>query len=599
MKFENYLNLKKALYIAIPCLALSFAMASCSNEESSSAETSTGTGLTLTASIPVANQGFSTRIGIDEDLISDAVGVEPYTWIENETLTLYWKNLHNDTHDRVVEFKVTNVNGQNCSMDPVTTTSLENGFYKIYSLSPHTAYNFEDGDLKTTIDLSNQNQPSNHQNHSYLGDKMYQYATTVVQVEGGNIVSGTTHLPFEFITSLFRVRVVNNSGQDITVKKIALKFSGGNQQLYSKGIFTAADPSGDHSYAVAQGAAYNDLSITTNKTLAMSAVNEYVDAYMSFFPMEGFPAGSSEVVTMSVTFETTLGTTTRDWNIPVTNAAFATGSTFFTFTGGDNSFITLTIPGAPAVPSAESVTINPSGDQELAVDETLELSATINPAGAVGAIEWSSSDDAVASVDENGVVTGVSSGDAVITATVDGTEIKSTLLVRVGVAGVGIETINAITYQTYTYTPPAGNAITWLMTNFDNTSTYNGYLSVAVTCSNDWNAPNLSDINNLFDHFDINPSIFELFLAAQTGPALYLKSYTSTNFAPVYNNTLYITTSNSSEAYADNIRRYYVNMGFYNATARRTDNMEYGMISWQGSGSSQYSRYPVRCVKRY
>ncbi len=50
--------------------------------------------------------------------------------------------------------------------------------------------------------------------------------------------------------------------------------------------------------------------------------------------------------------------------------------------------------------------------------ETFTLTATVNPADATNpAIEWSSSDVAVATVDENGVVAAVSEGEATITAT--------------------------------------------------------------------------------------------------------------------------------------------------------------------------------------
>lgn len=50
--------------------------------------------------------------------------------------------------------------------------------------------------------------------------------------------------------------------------------------------------------------------------------------------------------------------------------------------------------------------------------ETFTLTATVNPADATNpAIEWSSSDVAVATVDENGVVTAVAEGEATITAT--------------------------------------------------------------------------------------------------------------------------------------------------------------------------------------
>ena len=54
--------------------------------------------------------------------------------------------------------------------------------------------------------------------------------------------------------------------------------------------------------------------------------------------------------------------------------------------------------------------------------ETIELTATVYPANASNqSVTWASSDEAVATVDANGNVTGVAEGSATITATtVDG-----------------------------------------------------------------------------------------------------------------------------------------------------------------------------------
>ena len=347
MKFENYLSLKKALYIAMPCLALSF-FVSCSNEEAmgTSDELPSGTNLTLTATVPVAKQSFSTRLGIADDKISDDAGAaEPYVWIEGETLTLYWKHLHEEGKDQIVEYKVEDVSneGKSCKMNPVGSPSFVDGFYKIHALSPHTSFNFIGNELKATIDLGNQNQPDAAVDHDYLSDKMYQYATTVVQVHGDKIVSGTTSLPFEFITSLFRVRVVNNTGLPINVNKIKLSYSStNNTQFYSKGIFTAADPVGTHSYSATADAITNDLSITTNKSLA---VDENFDAYMSFFPTDGYNAGSSEILNVEVEYDVN-GTPGTFIRTPSVNASiFQTGPKYLSFEGGDRYFLTLTITG--------------------------------------------------------------------------------------------------------------------------------------------------------------------------------------------------------------------------------------------------------------
>ena len=51
------------------------------------------------------------------------------------------------------------------------------------------------------------------------------------------------------------------------------------------------------------------------------------------------------------------------------------------------------------------------------VGDTVKLTASVRPASSTSGVTWSSSDTAIAVVDENGVVTGIADGEAVITAT--------------------------------------------------------------------------------------------------------------------------------------------------------------------------------------
>jgi hypothetical protein len=342
MNFENYLNLKKALRIAMPCLALSF-FVSCSNEETTGASdemTSSASNLTLTATVPVAKEHSSTRVGIKDD----ASASPNYIWLEGERLTLYWKNLHDDDADQVLVYQVEGVSadGKSCTMNPVDPSAkLDNGFYKIHSLSPHTEFNFVNGELSAIIDLGNQNQPSDAVDHNYLSDKLYQYATTVVQVYGGDIISGTTNLPFEFITSLLRVRVENNTGLPIDVKKVKFSYSTvNNPQFYSKGIFTANPLKGAHDYAHAEGATLNDLSVTTEQELADGAS---FDVYMSFFPTAGYEDNDTETFNMVVDYVVSETDAVMNRNISVLNSSFSTGHMYLKFDGGDLFSLTLTL----------------------------------------------------------------------------------------------------------------------------------------------------------------------------------------------------------------------------------------------------------------
>lgn len=64
-----------------------------------------------------------------------------------------------------------------------------------------------------------------------------------------------------------------------------------------------------------------------------------------------------------------------------------------------------------------SSTVSSSGDEQMTLAVT---PSTIEETEYSSAIVWSSSDESVATVDDNGLVSGVSSGSATITATVRG-----------------------------------------------------------------------------------------------------------------------------------------------------------------------------------
>ena len=109
------------------------------------------------------------------------------------------------------------------------------------------------------------------------------------------------------------------------------------------------------------------------------------------------------------------------------------GKAFYIKATGTNSFEDLTVTplvksqvftnieclGTPekADVAVESITLDKSA-LEIGVGDTATLTATVTPANATDkTVTWTSNDDTVATVDANGVVTGVKAGTATITAT--------------------------------------------------------------------------------------------------------------------------------------------------------------------------------------
>ena len=129
--------------------------------------------------------------------------------------------------------------------------------------------------------------------------------------------------------------------------------------------------------------------------------------------------------------------------------------------------VTLTVTPVPVTGvSLDKITL------ELFTGNTATLTATVEPGNATNkALTWSTSDNTVATVDENGTVTAVGAGEATITVTTEDGEYIATCTVTVTVPVTGVklnkETLELFTdgSETLTATVEPGNAtnknVTW------------------------------------------------------------------------------------------------------------------------------------------
>lgn len=69
------------------------------------------------------------------------------------------------------------------------------------------------------------------------------------------------------------------------------------------------------------------------------------------------------------------------------------------------------------------------------------MTATVTPADTTDAVTWSSSDETVATVSEDGTVTGIKEGTAVITATAGNVKAECTVTVKVPATKITLNTV--------------------------------------------------------------------------------------------------------------------------------------------------------------
>ena len=144
-----------------------------------------------------------------------------------------------------------------------------------------------------------------------------------------------------------------------------------------------------------------------------------------------------------------------------------------TFNSGANGTILCEVAGTGEAVKVDSVTLS-STTASLYTGETVSLSATVTPENATApTVTWSSSDETVATVDENGVVKGVKGGTAVITATADGVSSQCTVLVMQHVTDLKLNATSKTLYAgssttlkaTVTPADATNKKVTWSSSN--------------------------------------------------------------------------------------------------------------------------------------
>lgn len=147
-------------------------------------------------------------------------------------------------------------------------------------------------------------------------------------------------------------------------------------------------------------------SITLNKTEATLKATETVDLVATILP--------ETTTDKSVTWKSSdEAIATVDADGKVTAVAVGKATITATATSGVFAECAITVIETPA----ESISLD-CGDATIRVNETVKLNAVITPEQTTNkTIVWKSSDEKIASVDANGVVTGLYSGVATITAT--------------------------------------------------------------------------------------------------------------------------------------------------------------------------------------
>ena len=156
-------------------------------------------------------------------------------------------------------------------------------------------------------------------------------------------------------------------------------------------------------------------SITLDKSEATMVVGETMDLILTILPVEALQEADWTSSNTAVA--------TVDENGTVT--AVAVGEAVITASTTDGSDLSASCTVTVVPPTATAIALNKS-ETSLNVGDTEQLTATVSPELASQEVTWASSDETIATVDTNGLVTAVAVGEVVITATTtDGSNLSA------------------------------------------------------------------------------------------------------------------------------------------------------------------------------
>ena len=306
-------------------------------------------------------------------------------------------------------------------------------------------------------------------------------------------------------------------GVDVTVNNYTIPISGLGAGNYTLTVTTIADK--NHNPITKEAnITVNKLSteiILANETLDLK-VGDEVPVLVNLTP-----AGAGNLTFTSsdedlVFVEDNVTIVANSQGQAIITVSFAGNENY---TAAENKTITVNVALNDA-----SVTVN-NDTLNLKVDETYAINATIKPDTIMLKIKYTSSNESVATVDKNGIVTAVGEGTAIITLEVGDNEIyaknSTTVTVNVKDNTINVSALDVTKYYNGTErfvvtvtdsknNPLANQSVIISVNgvNYTRTTDANGTASIAIgLVSGQYNVTTIVDINTVYSTVTVLPTV--------------------------------------------------------------------------------------------
>ena len=311
------------------------------------------------------------------------------------------------------------------------------------------------------------------------------------QTVASGAASAAFTLPGAGIASVFSIVVTAQSGDTTTYQVTATRAA---QLVANIAVST-------NNGAVSPGGAATDfgsVQTTTSSSVTFTISNAgTADLSIASATVTSGAADFSITTAPAPTVALGGGSTTFVVKFTPSTAGSRTGSVTITNSSANQPAFVVNLSGT-GIQLVTSIIVSAPGSTISTAGGTLQLTAAVSPAGAAQAVTWSSGTPGVATVDGNGLVTAVSSGTSLITATAtDGSGISGSLTVTVSLpqttTAVFVKQTNGTTSATLSggvitvssAFGTSGNAFKFVSPNYYGTAA-NGFVALPTALTGDF-----------------------------------------------------------------------------------------------------------------
>lgn len=377
-------------FMIVSGILLSSFVSSCVNEMENGVETVVGEGYYISLSGSVNENGTETRAHWD---------------IQNDqSLDFAW----DASEDEMKSFVLRNgdflsfSDGKTYSNTKITPSEIDDNTAEL-EITTGLSEEYVDGDVVWSVSPLNDANISDNKVTFTLPDEFVQSElNNIDHLKKYILMSGTgtvkdgiaAKIDFDVLPAIYRFKVMNNTSEELTVKDVSITgpFCNEAELSFSEGKVIT-------DYKISDASGTSTIKVSTSEAGLTVADGQTAYLYALVFPTK--TSTETDEITLSLNGQNSSGASVKYENTAACDAVY---------NGKDlvsNMYYDIEVPVGGTGSSVTVTDFSITDDealQTLGYGQSYQLKYTIEPSGATPTIDWSSSDDNIVSVDDNGML---------------------------------------------------------------------------------------------------------------------------------------------------------------------------------------------------